>query len=269
MDTKQATIFLNGKSKTPLASTPYFLRQFDKFDKNLSDFSLTWNWAAFFFGPFYLIYRKLYLAGFITLLLMPAYLITSIILGITANFFIYRSFLESVTRVQIAYPSDEERQNEFLAMKGGVNKRLPAILATVVIIILAAIILFTAASVITYNVLNKDTDTDTQTAQPQYSMFSSLPVIRATTKDSTPYSVVVELILGYDLNDTAAATELTSRLVELQDFIRSYFSSKYNVDLQPDKEEQLKQELIEQFNSRLNVAKIRTIEFKQLITMEM
>jgi flagellar FliL protein len=100
-------------------------------------------------------------------------------------------------------------------------------------------------------------------------MFSALPVIRATTKDPSPYSVVVEIVLGYDLNNATAATELTSRLVELQDFVRNYFSSKYNADLQPDKEEQLKHDLIEKLNRRLNTAKVRAVFFKQLSTMEM
>jgi flagellar FliL protein len=100
-------------------------------------------------------------------------------------------------------------------------------------------------------------------------MFSALPVIRATSKDPTPYSVVVEMVLGYDLNNATAATELTSRIVELQDFTRNYFSNKFNADLQPDKEEQLKQDLIEKINRMMNTAKIRAIYFKQLSTMEM
>ncbi|MDR2783040.1 MAG: flagellar basal body-associated FliL family protein [Treponema sp.] len=142
---------------------------------------------------------------------------------------------------------------------------------------LGMLILIVTISVITFNILNKGGKSQTvvtddvtyEGTRPQYSMFSALPVIRAMTKDPSPYSVVVEIVLGYDLNNATAATELTSRLVELQDFIRNYFSSKYNVDLQPDKEEQLKQDLIEKLNRRLNTAKVRAVFFKQLSTMEM
>jgi flagellar FliL protein len=144
---------------------------------------------------------------------------------------------------------------------------------------LGLLILIVTISVITFNILNKGgggklqsvvTDDDAYVGtRPQYSMFSALPVVRATTKDPSPYSVVVELVLGYDLNNATAATELTSRLVELQDFIRSYFGNKYNADLQPDKEEQLKQDLMEKINRLLNTAKVRAIFFKQLSTMEM
>jgi hypothetical protein len=39
----------------------YFLRQFRSLGMNAGGWS--WNWPAFFFGPFYLLYRKLYLLG--------------------------------------------------------------------------------------------------------------------------------------------------------------------------------------------------------------
>jgi flagellar FliL protein len=159
---------------------------------------------------------------------------------------------------------------------GGLGVLLPHLLKFVAIG-LGALIFIVTVSVITFNILNKGGKSQTVVPEddaytgtrPQYSMFSALPVIRATTKDPTPYSVVVEMVLGYDLNNATAATELTSRIVELQDFTRNYFSNKYNADLQPDKEEQLKQDLIEKINRMMNTAKIRAIFFKQLSTMEM
>lgn len=45
----------------------YFLRQFRSLGTSSSGWS--WNWPAFFFGPFYLLYRRLYLIGAITLIL--------------------------------------------------------------------------------------------------------------------------------------------------------------------------------------------------------
>ncbi|MDR2194288.1 MAG: flagellar basal body-associated FliL family protein [Treponema sp.] len=160
------------------------------------------------------------------------------------------------------------------------NNRLAMLLPQLlkfVAIGLGLLILIVTISVITFNILNKGGKSQTIVAdndayigtRPQYAMFSAIPVIRATTKDPSPYSVVVELVLGYDLNNATVATELTSRLVELQDFIRNYFSNKYNADLQPDKEEQLKQDLIEKINRLLNTARVRAIFFKQLSTMEM
>jgi flagellar FliL protein len=95
-------------------------------------------------------------------------------------------------------------------------------------------------------------------------------MIRTSTKDEVPYSVVVDMVIGYDLNDNAAATELTARLYELRDFVRSFFRSKTADQLQPEDEARLKQEIIELLNTRvLNTARARIILFNQLDVMGM
>jgi flagellar FliL protein len=100
-------------------------------------------------------------------------------------------------------------------------------------------------------------------------MYSMIGPIRTRTKDATPYTVVVDMVIGYPLNDTAAQTELNSRNYELKDFVRSFFSSKYAADLQPGNEAKLKQEIMELLNTRvLDVAKARSILFNQLDVME-
>ncbi|MDR0630394.1 MAG: flagellar basal body-associated FliL family protein [Treponema sp.] len=143
---------------------------------------------------------------------------------------------------------------------------------------LGALILIVTVVVITYNILNKGGRSQTVVpenspyigSRPQYSMFSAIGMIRTRTKDPTPYAVVVDMIIGYDLNNAQAATELTGRLYELRDFVRSYFGSKYVEELQPENEARLKQEIIELLNTRvLNTAKVRTILFNQLDAMEM
>ncbi len=159
----------------------------------------------------------------------------------------------------------------------GLGALLPNLLKFVAIG-LGMIILIVTISVITFNILNRGGQSqavvsDDSSAyvgnRPEYSKFTALPVIRTTTQDPIPYSVVVEIVLGYDLNNATAATELTSRLTELQDFLRHYFSSTYNTDLLPEKEEQLKRDLMEKLNRLLNTAKIRAIYFTQLSSMEM
>ncbi|MDR1302013.1 MAG: flagellar basal body-associated FliL family protein [Treponema sp.] len=143
---------------------------------------------------------------------------------------------------------------------------------------LGALILIVTVVVITFSILNKGGRSQTVVPEnspyigtrPQYSMFSAIGLIRTRTKDPTPYGVVVEMIIGYDLNNAQAATELTGRLYELRDFVRSYFSSKYAEELLPENEARLKQEIIELLNTRvLNTAKVRTILFNQLDAMEM
>jgi flagellar FliL protein len=141
---------------------------------------------------------------------------------------------------------------------------------------LAALIFIITVTVITYNILNKGGKSQTiipETSpyigtRPQYSMFTAIGIIRTSTKDPVPYSVVVDMVIGYDENDNAAATEFTSRLYELRDFVRNFFRTKVASDLQPENEARLKQEIIEGLNTRLlNTAKARIILFNQLDVM--
>jgi flagellar FliL protein len=76
--------------------------------------------------------------------------------------------------------------------------------------------------------------------------------------------------VGYDENDNATATELTARLYELQDFVRVFFKSKKAEELRPENEPRLKQEILEQINTKvLSSARARIILFKQLDVMSM
>ncbi|AEF82216.1 flagellar basal body-associated FliL family protein [Leadbettera azotonutricia] len=143
---------------------------------------------------------------------------------------------------------------------------------------LGALIFIITVSVITYNILNKGGASQTIVpenspflgSRPQYATFTAIGSIRTGTKDPAPYSVVVDMVIGYDLNDNAAATEFTGRLYELRDFVRSFFRSKMAAELQPENEARLKQEIIELLNTRvLNTAKARIILFNQLDVMEM
>jgi flagellar FliL protein len=143
---------------------------------------------------------------------------------------------------------------------------------------LGALIFIITVSVITYNILNKGGASQTVVpenspytgSRPLYASFTAIDSIRTGTKDPTPYSVVVKIIFQYDLNDNATATELTGRIYELTDFIRTFFRSKMAAELQPENEARLKQEIIELINTRvLSTAKIRNIQFTQLDVMEM
>ena len=143
---------------------------------------------------------------------------------------------------------------------------------------LGALIFIVTVSVITYTVLNKGGQSQTiipsnspfMGARPQYSVFTSIGLIRTSTRDPAPYSVVVDMIVGYDLNDNAASTELTGRLYELRDFVRMFFRSKMADELKPENEARLKQEIIELLNTKvLNSARARIILFNQLDVMAM
>jgi flagellar FliL protein len=159
----------------------------------------------------------------------------------------------------------------------GLGALLPNLLKFVAIG-LGALIFIVTVSVITYNILNKGGQSQSVVpsaspfigARPQYQMFTSIGMIRTSTKDALPYSVVVDMVIGYDLNDSSAQAELTGRLYELRDFVRVFFKGKMADDLKPESEPRLKQEILEQLNTRiLNSARARIILFNQLDVIAM
>jgi flagellar FliL protein len=160
----------------------------------------------------------------------------------------------------------------------GLTALLPNLLKFVAIG-LGALIFIVTVSVITFNIMKGGGKSQTAVTdpnspyvgkRPEYAMFTLIGGVTTRTKDTTNYSVTVEMILGYDLNDNAAQTELTSRQYELRDFVRSYFTGKYAAELQPENEARLKQEIREILNTRfLDTAKVRIVLFNKLDVMEM
>jgi len=158
----------------------------------------------------------------------------------------------------------------------GLSALLPNLLKFVAIG-LGALIFIVTVTVITVNIVNKGGSSQTVIpsaspftgARPQYQAFSSIGSIRTSTRDAISHAVVVDMIIGYDLNDNTTATELTGRLYELRDFVRMFFKSKTATELAPENEARLKQEILEQLNTKiLNSGKARIILFNQLDVME-
>ncbi|MDR1100615.1 MAG: flagellar basal body-associated FliL family protein [Treponema sp.] len=158
----------------------------------------------------------------------------------------------------------------------GFTALLPNILKFVAIG-LGAIIFIVTVAVITVKIVSGGGKSQTATdpsspyvgKRPEYAAFTLIGPVTTKTKDTTNYSVTVDMIIQYDLNDSAAQTELVSRQYELRDFVRSYFSAKYAADLQPEGETKLKQEIREILNTRfLDTARARNILFNKLDVLE-
>ncbi|MDR0410138.1 MAG: flagellar basal body-associated FliL family protein [Spirochaetaceae bacterium] len=143
---------------------------------------------------------------------------------------------------------------------------------------LAAFVFIVTVAVITFNIMSKGGKSQTVVPQTdsyaavkkQYSMFTLIGSVNTRTRDATPWMVSVDMIIGYDLNDNATATELTGRLYELRDFVRRYFSSKSSTELQPENEARIKNEIRELLNTTvLDKARARIILFDKLDLYEM
>ena len=181
-------------------------------------------------------------------------------------------------------PDDELELDDGEQSGGGAPKKASGLLAILpnllkfVAIGLGALIFIVTVSVITYTILNRGGQSQTSipanspfvgTRQP-LSYYTTIGVIRTSTIDTIPFSVVVDMVLGYDQNNNAASTELTERLYELRDFVRSFFRGKTAEELKPENEARLKQEIIEYLNTKvLNTTRVRDIFFVQLDVMEM
>jgi len=161
---------------------------------------------------------------------------------------------------------------------GGLGNLLPSILKFAAIGI-GALIFIVTISVVTYNVMNKGGAQATVVSdplspyvgrRPEYSYYTMLGTIQTRTRDfPVSYTVAVDMVIGYDLNDQAASMELISRQYELRDFIRNYFTRKGAAELAPEREEELKAEIREMLNTRfLDTARARIILFTKLDVIE-
>jgi flagellar FliL protein len=161
---------------------------------------------------------------------------------------------------------------------GGLGGLLPTILKFVAIG-LGALVFIVTVCIITVNILNKGGKSQTVITdpaspyvgkRPEYNYYDMIGAMTVKTRDfPVSSSVSVEMIIGYDLNDLNASSELVSRRYELRDFVRRYFTGKYAAELAPEREEELKADIREMLNTRfLDVARARIILFNKLDVME-
>jgi flagellar FliL protein len=143
---------------------------------------------------------------------------------------------------------------------------------------LGAVIFIVTVAVITFNIMNKGGRSQTSVTdptnayvgkRPTFAWYTSIGSITTRTRD-TNFSVVVEMLIGYDEGNAGAAAEINSRQYELRDFVRRYFSGKSAVDLQPENEARLKNEIREILNTTLlDTVKARIITFNRFDVTEM
>ena len=109
------------------------------------EFSATWNWPAFLIPPPWLLYRKMYLWGILSIVLgfIPLVnILASIGFGMTGNYIYYKHAKKKINEIIVKNPNMSERElNILLSIKGGVSY----LIATVMIVITVAGILTTVA----------------------------------------------------------------------------------------------------------------------------
>ena len=161
--------------------------------------------------------------------------------------------------------------------RGGLGNLLPTILKFAAIGI-GAIIFIVTIVVVTMNIRDKRGHPQTSidplspyvAVPPAYTYFTEIGQISTKTRDEDKhYTVTVNMYIGYEQNNQAAASELSVRRYNLQDFTRSYFAGKYAEELRPENEENLKREIKERLNNRyLAERSAKDILFSKLDVME-
>jgi len=108
-------------------SAGYYVHEFKKFDAGGRDaFAATWNWAAFWGGFGWMLYRKMYLWAIISFVLMflPYLgLAAWIAFGIVGNYLYYQHAKTKIIEIKKLHPTNEI--SAVLSQIGGVHKWLP------------------------------------------------------------------------------------------------------------------------------------------------
>ncbi|MCR4790082.1 MAG: flagellar basal body protein FliL [Treponemataceae bacterium] len=160
--------------------------------------------------------------------------------------------------------------------KKGMGGILPKILKWVAIGV-GAIILIVTVVVITMKIMNKNATTSVNVATSQeyntkretLSWYTSLGSIKTKTADEVSASVVVEVVLGYKLDDKICSSEITQRQIEIKDFLRRYFTSKIIEELRPQNEAKLQMEIRNSINDDiLSNSRIKEVKFLTLDVIE-
>jgi len=99
--------------------------------------------------------------------------------------------------------------------------------------------------------------------------YTSLGSIRTKTSDAIPASVVVDVVLGYKSQDKITSAEITSRQIEIKDFLRRFFTEKTASELKPQNEDKLRIEIRNTINDDiLSTSKIKDVRFLSLDVIE-
>ncbi len=96
-----------------------------------------------------------------------------------------------------------------------------------------------------------------------YDYFDLIPQIRGVTRDQPSQSIVVKVNLGYTSGDTQLHSELTARTSQLTDVLRNYFSTKTAVELAPEREYAVKEEIKNLVNRMLSQGKVQDVIFPE------
>ena len=131
-ENKMIEAFINNPKKTAWyqkSFKKYKVNGIEKIVWNWNWFKLAWNWNwwAFAVGPFFLFYRKAYLAGFVLLLLSTLFgvpgviFILPILSGGFSTYFVYKEYKKKKAETERTI-DDTQKRLDAMRVVGGYNK---------------------------------------------------------------------------------------------------------------------------------------------------
>ncbi|SNZ09692.1 Protein of unknown function [Persephonella hydrogeniphila] len=129
----------------------YYIEKFKKFEETGS--VLSWNWAAFFFGLLWMLYRKMYLYSAIFIILVLFFIGALVYFNLYNNLvmfgiqlwlyvgfgafgnYIYYTYVESKVSKIEKETEDPEKLKILLARKGGTDKISPVLFFLIIFIL--------------------------------------------------------------------------------------------------------------------------------------
>lgn len=120
----------------------FYLERFGKFNVDgVETFQATWNWPAFLFTFWWMLYRKMYLWALVVFIVLTVPYVgfaAWIACGISANYLYYRHVRGKIEEVTRANPSDFQAT---LAKLGGTHEWVKIVAVIVTGLVLLALIL--------------------------------------------------------------------------------------------------------------------------------
>jgi len=95
--------------------------------------------------------------------------------------------------------------------------------------------------------------------------FTGIGLLRITTADPQPGTVIISVFFTYYPDDKAFSEELALRVMDFRDIIIKYIGSFSVTELQKQGEGVIKAELLHRFNAILRLGQIEVLYFRDFI----
>ncbi len=132
------------------------MHRFKKFNLGGTDvFALTWNWAAFWGGFGWMLYRKMYMwatIAFVLTLIPHLGLIAWIAVGAVANYLYYQHAKSKILEIKTMHPTVDI--SGYLSQVGGINKWVPIAAIIITILLFLSFIVMVFVLAIPFSIFN-------------------------------------------------------------------------------------------------------------------